>query len=148
MQRTDVTRCVIALACACVALPVTSAHSQSTDHLLASRDYGRFEAALGREFVGDGYSGRVVGGYAAWRAIVEENSGWRVMGWSLWRNRKSQDANGQPIDVEHRAVIAGAGPELRLRLAPRRTWAVGFLGVGYARVYASHSEYYDAAQDF
>lgn len=131
-----------------VALAPAAASAQSTEHLLTRQNYGRFEAALGRELVGDVYSGSVTGVYGAYRAVLENNSGWRLMGWSLWRDRRSTDSNGQPVDIQHRSMVIGAGPELRIALPARRTWAVGFLGAGYARVYASHPEFYYSSQDF
>jgi hypothetical protein len=130
----------IAVACVCVAIPVADTAAQSTANLMTARTYGRFEAALGRELVGDKYSGSVTGAYGAYRAVLENNSAWRVMGWALWRSREGVDSNGQPVEVEHRALVAAVGPELRLPVA-RQSWFVGFLGAGYARLYASRPEY-------
>ena len=133
---------------ACLMLVPTRPLAQSTAHLITARDFGRFEAALGRELVGDLYSGSVTGAYGAYRVIVEPNSSWRVMGWSLWRDRKGSDANGQAIDIEHRALVLGAGPEFRTPIPLRQSWFGGFLGAGYARVHASHPEFFHSSQGF
>jgi hypothetical protein len=137
-----------AVAIAWLGLMPTPGLAQNTGHLITAREFGRFEAALGREVVGDVYSGSVTGAYGAYRAIVEPNSSWRVMGWSLWRDRKGSDANGQPVDIEHRAIVLAAGPEFRTPIPLRQSWFGGFLGAGYARVHASHPEFVYSSQGF
>lgn len=140
MPAIEALRRTAAIACVWLSLAGAAARAQSTERLFAESDFGRFEVAAGGEMDGDGYSGQVSGIYGAYRAIAEGAGSWRLMGWGIRRTRRGVDRNGQPVEIRHRALVAAAGPEWRIALPLRESWAAAFGGLGYARLHSSHAE--------